>query len=147
VAFTTSEGKRADALSLGADDVVNSRDPDEMAAHRSSLDLVLNSIAVKHDLDPYLEQLRLDGTMVLVGIPAEAHPAPSVATLVGKRRSVAGSLVGGIAETQELLDFSAERHVLAEIETIAMAQLEEAFARMQRSDVKYRFVIDTSRSR
>jgi uncharacterized zinc-type alcohol dehydrogenase-like protein len=142
VAFTTSESKRQGALDLGADEVVVSRNPQEMAAHAASFDLIVNSVAVKHDLDSFLSLLQLDGTMALVGIPAESHPSTSVAGLIGLRRSLAGSLVGGIAETQELLDFCAEHGVLAQIETTPVQQIEEAFERMVRSDIKYRFVID-----
>jgi alcohol dehydrogenase (NADP+) len=142
VAFTTSESKRQDALDLGADEVVISRNPEEMAAHTGSFDLIVNSVAVKHDLDPFLNLLQLDGTMALVGIPAEPHPSPSVAGLIGLRRSLAGSLVGGIQETQELLDFCAEHGVLAQIETTPIEQIQTAFDRMVKSDIKYRFVID-----
>lgn len=142
VAFTTSESKRSDALELGADEVVVSRNPNEMAAHARSLDLIVNSVAAKHDLDPFLNLLALNGTMALVGIPADSHPSPSVAGLVGLRRSLAGSLVGGIAETQELLNFCAEHNVLAQVETIPIQEIETAFQRMLRSDIKYRFVID-----
>jgi uncharacterized zinc-type alcohol dehydrogenase-like protein len=142
VAFTTSEGKRQDALNLGADEVVIPRNAKEMAAHEGSFDLIVDTVAVKHELDPFLNLLQLDGTMTLVGIPAASHPAPSVAGLIGLRRSLAGSLVGGIAETQELLDFCAEHGVLSQIEVIPMQQIETAFDRMVRSDIKYRFVID-----
>jgi uncharacterized zinc-type alcohol dehydrogenase-like protein len=142
VAFTTSENKRQDALALGAGEVVVSRNANEMSAHAGSLDLVINTVAVKHDLDPFINLLSLDGTMALVGIPAEPHPSPSTAGVILGRRSLAGSLVGSISETQELLDFSAEHHVLAEIETLPMEQIETAFERMGRSDVKYRFVLD-----
>jgi len=110
VAFTTSENKRRDALALGADEVVVSRNPDEMAAHAASLDLIINTGAAKHNLNPFLNLLRLDGTMALVGIPAEDHPSSSVAGLIGLRRNLSGSLVGGIAETQELLDFCAKHN-------------------------------------
>jgi alcohol dehydrogenase (NADP+) len=144
VAFTTSESKRQDALDLGADEVVISRNPEEMSAHTGSFDLIVNSVAVKHDLDPFLNLLQLDGTMALVGIPAEPHPSPSVAGLIGLRRSLAGSLVGGIQETQELLDFCAEHGVLAQIETTPIQQIQTAFDRMVKSDIKYRFVIDMS---
>ena len=142
VAFTTSEGKRQDAFTLGADEVVVSRNAEEMAAHTASFDLIVNSVAATHDLDPFLSLLRLDGTMAVVGIPAAPHPSPSVAGLIALRRSLAGSLVGGIAETQELLDFCAEHGVLAQVETIPLQQIEVAFGRMVRSDIKYRFVID-----
>lgn len=142
VAFTTSESKRADALALGADEVVLSRDANEMKRHAGSLDLIVNAVSAPHDLDAYLQLLNLDGTMALVGVPAEPHPSPSVTNLIFGRRSLAGSLVGGIPETQELLDFSAKHGLLADIETIPIAYIEDAFERMGRSDVKYRFVID-----
>ncbi len=142
VAFTTSASKRDDALKLGADEVVVSRDAKEMAAQANSLDFILNTVAISHDLDAYLGLLKRDGTMALVGIPAKPHPSPSVASLIGMRRSLAGSLVGGIQETQEMLDFCAEHGVLAEVEKISMQEIEPAFRRMLNSDVKYRFVID-----
>jgi uncharacterized zinc-type alcohol dehydrogenase-like protein len=142
VAFTTSEHKRQDALDLGADEVVVSQNAAEMAVHAASFDLIVNSVSATHDLDPFLNVLRLDGTMAVVGIPADPHPSPSGAGLIAFRRSLAGSLVGGIEETQELLDFCAEHKVLAQIETIPIQQIESAFKRMVRSDVKYRFVID-----
>jgi uncharacterized zinc-type alcohol dehydrogenase-like protein len=143
VAFTTSEAKRQDAFALGADEVVLSKNPDEMKKQAGSLDLIVNSVAVPHDLDPYLNLLSLNGTMALVGVPAQPHPSPSATSLIFGRRSLAGSLVGGIPETQELLDFSAKHGILADIEIISIDQIEVAFERMQRSDVKYRFVIDT----
>jgi uncharacterized zinc-type alcohol dehydrogenase-like protein len=142
VAFTTSESKRADALKLGAQEVVVSKNADELAAHAGSLDLIVNTVAVPHSLDTYLNLLRRDGTMALVGIPAEAHPSPSIASLIGGRRSLAGSLVGGIKETQDMLDFCAENNVVAEIEIVPMQQIENAFTRMVKNDVKYRFVVD-----
>lgn len=142
VAFTTSEEKRQDAFALGADEVVLSKSADEMKRQAASLDLIVNSVAVAHDLDPYLSLLSLNGTMALVGVPAQSHPSPSATNLIFGRRSLAGSLVGGIPETQELLDFSAKHGILADIETIPIDQIEAAFTRMQRSDVKYRFVID-----
>ena len=142
VAFTTSEEKRKDAFALGADEVVLSRSAEAMKSQAGSLDLIVNSVAVAHDLDPYLGLLSLNGTMALVGVPAESHPSPSATNLIFGRRSLAGSLVGGIPETQELLDFSAQHGILADIETIPIDQIEVAFSRMQRSDVKYRFVID-----
>jgi len=142
VAFTTSPSKREDALALGADEVVVTRDPDEMKAHRESFDFILNTVAAPHDLDPFLLSLKRDGTMVLVGVPAEPHPSPSVGALIFRRRSLAGSLIGGIAETQEMLDFCAEHGIVADTETIRIQQIDEAYERMLRSDVKYRFVID-----
>jgi uncharacterized zinc-type alcohol dehydrogenase-like protein len=142
VAFTTSESKKADALKLGANEVVVSNSADEMTAQAGKLDLIINTVAVPHSLDTYLNLLRRDGTMVLVGIPAYPHPSPSVASLIGLRRSLAGSLVGGIEETQEMLDFCAEHGVMSEIEIIPMQEIETAFARMVKNDVRYRFVVD-----
>jgi uncharacterized zinc-type alcohol dehydrogenase-like protein len=122
--------------------VVISRDPEQMAAHAGTLDLILNSVAVAHDLDTYTSLLTLDGAHVLVGIPAEPHPSPSVANLIGGRRSLTGSLGGGTTETQEMLDFCARHGIVADVEMIRMQDIEAAFARMVKSDVKYRFVID-----
>jgi len=142
VAFTTSPSKREEALRLGAHEVVVSRDAEEMAAHATSFDFILNTVAAPHNLDPFLTLLKRDGTMVLVGVPAEPHPSPAVGNLVFGRRSIAGSLIGGIEETQEMLDFCAEHGIVADIEMIEMAEIEEAYRRMTASDVKYRFVID-----
>jgi uncharacterized zinc-type alcohol dehydrogenase-like protein len=144
VAFTTSETKRQDALDVGANEVVVSRNADEMAQHANSFDFILNTVAASHDLDAYTALLKRDGTMCLVGAPDQAHPSPDVMALIFKRRSIAGSLIGGIAETQEMLDFCAENGIVSEIETIAIQQIDEAYDRMQRSDVKYRFVIDNA---
>lgn len=142
VAFTTSEGKRADALALGADEVIVSRNADEMAAHAASFDVILDTVAASHDLDALTGLLKRDGTLTLVGVPEHAHPSPSIANLIFKRRSIAGSLIGGIAETQEMLDFCAEHGITADIEMIRADQIETAYERMLKSDVKYRFVID-----
>jgi uncharacterized zinc-type alcohol dehydrogenase-like protein len=142
VAFTTSESKRQDALDLGADEVVVSRNADEMKAHAGSFDLILNTVAASHSLDAYTALLRRDGTMVLVGVPEHPHPTPNVGNLIFKRRAIAGSLIGGIAETQEMLDFCADKGIVADIEMIRVQQIDEAYDRMVKSDVKYRFVID-----
>ncbi len=142
VAFTTSATKREDALALGAHEVVVSREPEEMAAHTNSFDLILNTVAAPHDLDPYLGLLKRNGTMTLVGAPPSPHPSPSVGLLLFKRRQVAGSLIGGIAETQEMLDFCAAHGITCDVEVIRMQEIEDAYARMLKSDVKYRFVID-----
>ena len=142
VLFTTSPGKTADARRLGADEVVISRDAEQMAAHGSSFDFILNTVAVSHDLDPFLGMLKRDGTMCLVGAPALPHPSPAVFNLVFKRRALAGSLIGGLPETQEMLDFCAEHGIVSDIEMIRMDQINDAYERMLRSDVKYRFVID-----
>lgn len=144
VAFTTSESKRQDALDLGADEVVVSRNEAEMAAHAGSFDFILNTVAASHNLDAFTMLLKRDGTMTLVGVPEHAHPSPTIAVLIFGRRTIAGSLIGGIAETQEMLDFCADHGITADIEMIAMQDIETAFARMQKSDVKYRFVIDNA---
>jgi len=144
VAFTTSESKRQDARDLGADEVVVSRNADEMNAHANSFDLILNTVAASHSLDAFTGLLKRDGTMVLVGVPEHPHPSPNVANLIFKRRAIAGSLIGGIAETQEMLDFCAEKGLVADIEMIPVQQIDEAYDRMVKSDVKYRFVIDNA---
>ncbi len=144
VAFTTSEGKRQDALDLGADEVVVSKDPEEMKAHAGSFDFILNTVAASHSLDAFTVLLRRDGTMCLVGVPENPHPSPNVGVLIFARRSIAGSLIGGLPETQEMLDFCAERGIVADIEMIRIDQIDEAYDRMQKSDVKYRFVIDNA---
>jgi uncharacterized zinc-type alcohol dehydrogenase-like protein len=142
VAFTTSENKRQDALDLGADEVVVSRNAGEMAAHTRSFDFILNSVAASHDLDAYVALLKRDGTMCMLGVPDTPHPSPDVGGLIFGRKAIAGSLIGGIAETQEMLDFCAERGIVADIEMIRIDEIDHAYDRMQRSDVKYRFVID-----
>ncbi len=142
VAFTTSESKRADALALGADEVVVSRNPDEMAAHENSFDFILDTVAASHNLDAFTALLKREGTLTLVGVPEHAHPSPDVSALIFKRRHIAGSLIGGIAETQEMLDFCAEHGIVSDIEMIAAQEIDTAYERMLRSDVKYRFVID-----
>ncbi len=144
VALTTSESKREAAFALGANEVVVSRNADEMAAHAKRFDLILNTVAVPHDLDPFFELLKRDGTMVLVGAPATPHPSPQVFSLITKRRSLAGSMIGGIPETQEMLDFCAEHGIVADIEMIRADQVNDAYERMLKGDVKYRFVIDAA---
>jgi uncharacterized zinc-type alcohol dehydrogenase-like protein len=143
VALTTSESKRDAARALGADEVILSRSPDEMAAHAASLDFILNTVAAPHDLDPLFALLKRDGTMALVGAPATPHPSPQVFNLIMKRRSLAGSMIGGIPETQEMLDFCAEHGLVADIEMIRADEINEAYERMVKGDVKYRFVIDS----
>ena len=142
VAFTTSESKRQDAHDLGAHEVVNSRNAGEVRAHAGTFDFILDTVAASHDLDALTALLKRDGTLCLVGVPEHPHPSPSVGQLVFGRRSIAGSLIGGIAETQEMLDFCAAHGIVSEIEMIPVQQIDEAYERMQRSDVKYRFVID-----
>lgn len=142
VLFTTSAGKVADAKRLGADEVCISTDSEQMAKYANQLDFILNTVAAPHKLDPYLQLLKKDATMTLVGAPAEPHPSTEVFNLIFKRRQLAGSLIGGIAETQEMLDFCAKHGIVSDIETIPMQAINEAYERMLKSDVKYRFVVD-----
>ncbi len=140
--LSTSENKRADALKLGAHQFVVTKDPDQMKKSANTFKLILNSISAAHSYDLYLSLLKRDGTMVLLGLPA---PQPVGAfSLIPKRRSLAGSLIGGIAETQEMLDFCSKHNISADVEVIAMKEINEAFVRMVKGDVHYRFVIDMS---
>ena len=141
VVFTTSPNKKEDALRLGADDVVVSRDTEQMKKHASSFDFILDAVSAEHDIDTYIQLLRRDGNITLVGAP----PKPLAVTgfgLVFKRRSLSGSLIGGIAETQEMLDFCSEHNITADVEVIPIQKVNEAYERMLKSDVKYRFSID-----
>jgi uncharacterized zinc-type alcohol dehydrogenase-like protein len=140
--FTTSPGKAADGRRLGADHIVLSNDAAAMKQQGRSLDLIINTVSVPHDLDPFLNALRRDGTMVLVGVPPTPHPMPSVGGLIFGRRALAGSLIGGLRETQEMLDFCGTHGITSDIEEIPMSAINAAYERMVRSDVKYRFVID-----
>jgi uncharacterized zinc-type alcohol dehydrogenase-like protein len=142
VAFTTSASKVEDAKKLGADEVVISSNATEMAKHARSFDLIVNTVAAPHDLDAFLVLLKRDATMTLIGAPATPHPSPNAFNLILARRSLAGSVIGGIAETQEMLDFCAKHNITADIEQIAMADINNAYERMLKGDVKYRFVID-----
>jgi uncharacterized zinc-type alcohol dehydrogenase-like protein len=144
VAFTSSDGKLRDALALGADEVVISRDAAQMRPHAGSFDMILDTVAASHDLDAFSALLKRDGTLVLVGVPEHAHPSPDVGNLIFKRRAIAGSLIGGLPETQEMLDFCAAHGIVADIELIAAVDIDKAYDRMVRSDVKYRFVIDAA---
>ncbi|MBA5639481.1 NAD(P)-dependent alcohol dehydrogenase [Duganella sp. LX20W] len=144
VAFTTSASKREVAKALGADDVVVSRNAEEMAAHARSFDFILNTVAAPHDLDAFLVLLKRDGTMTLVGAPATPHPSPQVFNLIMQRRTLAGSMIGGIPETQEMLDFCARHNIVADIELIRADEINAAYERMLKGDVKYRFVIDNA---
>ena len=141
VMITTSESKGADAKRLGAHDVLVSTDRDAMKARRGSFDFLLNTVPVKHDLNPYLMLLARNGTMVLVGAIEPLEPMHGGLLLAGRRR-VAGSGIGGIAETQEMLDFCAEHGVTSDVEVIAMKDINAAYDRVVKGDVKYRFVID-----
>lgn len=142
IIFTTSPGKAEDARRLGAHEVVVSRDPDQMSKQANSLHFILNTVAAPHDLNPFANMLRRDGTMCLVGAPDRPHPPLEVMPMIFRRRSIAGSLIGGIRETQEMLDFCAEHSIVSDIELIPIQKINEAYERMLRSDVKYRFVID-----
>lgn len=142
VVFTTSPNKREDATRLGASDVVVSRDADDMMRYMGRLDFILNTVAAPHNLDPFLALLKRDATMVMVGVPAEPHPSPSIFQMVVRRRRIGASLIGGIAETQEMLDFCAEKGIVSDIEMMPIQSIERAYDRMSSGDVKYRFVID-----
>jgi uncharacterized zinc-type alcohol dehydrogenase-like protein len=142
VLFTTSPDKAEDAKRLGADEVVISKDEAAVAQHAGSFHLILDTVSAPHNLDPYLASLRRDGALVLVGAPPTPHPSPTVFNLILGRRTLAGSLIGGIAETQEMLDFCAEHGIASDIEIIPIQKIDEAYERMLQGDVKYRFVID-----
>ena len=142
VLFTTSPSKVEDAKRLGAHEVVISKDEAQMQTHANSFDFILNTVAAQHDLNPFIALLKRDATMTLVGAPEHDHPSPQVFNLIFKRRRLAGSLIGGIAETQEMLDFCGEHGITSDIEIIPMQSINQAYDRMLKSDVKYRFVID-----
>ena len=115
-----------------------------MQQHAGSFDLIVNTVSVSHDLDQFTNLLKRDGTMVLLGAPEHPHPSPNVMSLIFRRRTIAGSLIGGLPETQEMLDFCAKHNITCDIELIRMDQINDAYERMLKSDVKYRFVIDMS---
>ena len=139
--FTTSPGKAEDAKRLGADEVIISKDANQMAKHVNSFDFILDTVSAQHDLNAYLNLLRRDGTMVLVGAPEQPLPIAAF-SVIPNRRSFAGSMIGGIPETQEMLDFCAQHNLAADVEIIPIQQINEAYERMLKSDVKYRFSID-----
>jgi uncharacterized zinc-type alcohol dehydrogenase-like protein len=141
VVFTTSPGKQADALRLGAHEVVVSRDAEAMEKHAGSFDFILDTIAAEHDIDAYLSLLAHDGNLTLVGAPEKPLSVSAFNLLMG-RRSLSGSLIGGIAETQEMLDFCGKHEITADVEVIPIQKINEAYERLLRSDVKYRFCID-----
>jgi alcohol dehydrogenase (NADP+) len=143
VLFTTSAGKTEDARRLGADEVVISKDADAMLKHAASFNFILDCVSAQHDINAYLNLLRRDGTVCLVGAPEKPLPLSSFNLIFG-RRSLAGSAIGGIRETQEMLDFCGEHGITADIEKIRIQQINEAYDRLLKSDVKYRFVIDNS---
>jgi uncharacterized zinc-type alcohol dehydrogenase-like protein len=139
--FTTSPAKTADAMRLGADEVVISKDEDAMEKQAKRFDVMIDTVSASHDLNACLALLKRDGVLVLVGIPADPVPVNAF-NLIVPRRQLAGSLIGGIAETQEMLDFCAEHGIACDIELIAIEQINQAYDRMLKRDVKYRFVID-----
>ncbi len=141
VVFTTSPGKAQDAVRLGAHEVVVSRNADEMQNHAGSFDFILDTVSAPHDLNAYIALLKRDGTMTLVGAPEAPTALHAIGLLFGRRR-LAGSLIGGIRETQEMLDFCAEHGITADVELIPIQKINEAYDRLARSDVKYRFVVD-----
>jgi alcohol dehydrogenase (NADP+) len=144
VAFTTSESKRDAARDLGADEVIVTRNPEELAAHMGSFDIILNTVAASQDLNLFAQLLRPHGTLCVLGVPTTPHPAIDVANLIFRQRKITGSLIGGVAQTQEMLNFCADRGIVCDIELISIDEVEAAFDRLERGDVKYRFVIDNA---
>ncbi|WP_113718669.1 NAD(P)-dependent alcohol dehydrogenase [Arthrobacter dokdonensis] len=142
--FTTSAGKSSAALELGADAVVVSSDPAQMAGAKGTLNAIIDTVAAVHDLNPYLRTLARDGALIQLGLPPAQMPPVEPGLLVRKRLAYGGSLIGGIAETQEMLDFCAEHGIVSDIEMVTAAGLDEAYDRMVAGDVKYRFVLDNS---
>ena len=143
VLFTTSAGKTNDALRLGAHEVVVSKNEAEMQKHAASFDFILDTVSAQHNINAYLDLLKLDGTLTMVGVPPDPLSLV-VPSLLFRRRRLAGSIIGGIRETQEMLDFCSEHGITCDIELISIQQINEAFDRLVKSDVKYRFVIDMS---
>ena len=141
VVFTTSESKKDDARRLGADEVVISKNADEMNKHAGSFDFILDAVAAQHDINAYIGMLARDGNLTMVGAPEQPLPV-AVFGLIMRRRSFSGSLIGGIAETQEMLDFCGKHNITSDVEVIPMQKVNEAYDRLVKSDVKYRFSID-----
>jgi uncharacterized zinc-type alcohol dehydrogenase-like protein len=141
VVFTTSKSKKDDAVRLGANEIIISTDPDQMKKHTSSFDFILDTVSAEHDINAYIQLLRRDGNITLVGAPDKPH-ALSAFGLLFQRRSISGSIIGGISETQEMLDFCGKHNITADVEVIPIQKVNEAYERMLRSDVKYRFSID-----
>jgi uncharacterized zinc-type alcohol dehydrogenase-like protein len=142
VVFTTSPSKVEAARKLGAHDVVISTNENDVARYAGQLDFILNTVAAPHSLDPFIACLKRDGVICLVGAPSEPHPSPAIFPIIFGRKSIAGSLIGGIKETQEMLDFCGKHGITADIEKIRMDGINDAYERMMKSDVKYRFVIE-----
>ena len=143
VQFTTNLRKKDDALRLGADEVVLSTDPEAMKAHANSFDFILDCVSAPHALDTYLALLKKDATLTLVGLP-DTPPSFGVFNLITRRASIAGSMIGGMPETQQMLDYCGQHNITADVEVIKIQDINQAFERMLKQDVKYRFVIDMS---
>ena len=141
VVFTTSPSKKKDAIRLGAHEVVISRNADEMNKHAGSFDFILDAVAATHDINTYITMLKVDGNLTIVGAPEKPHAISAFSLIMG-RRSLSGSPIGGIAETQEMLDFCGQHNIAADVEVIPIQKVNEAYDRMARSDVKYRFSIN-----
>jgi uncharacterized zinc-type alcohol dehydrogenase-like protein len=141
VVFTTSTNKKEDALRLGADEVVISREPDQMSEHVGSFDFILDAVSTEHDINAYIQLLGRDGNITIIGSPNKPY-AVSAINLLLKRRSLSGTLIGGIAETQEMLDFCGKNNITADVEIIPIQKVNEAYDRLSKGDVKYRFSID-----
>ena len=141
VMITTSADKGRDAKRLGADEVLVSRDPEAMAAHAGTFDFLLNTVPVSHDVNPYMALLGLNGTMALVGALTPLDPIPGSNLIMG-RKSLAGSAIGGMEETQEMMDFCAEHGIVSDVEIVPIQSVNDAYERLLKNDVKYRFVID-----
>jgi uncharacterized zinc-type alcohol dehydrogenase-like protein len=141
VVFTTSPGKKDDALRLGADEIIVSRNVDEMQKHAGSFDFILDTVSAEHDINAYINLLRRDGNITLVGAPVKPL-AVSAFSLIFGRRNLSGSLIGGISQTQEMLDFCGAHNITADVEVIPIQKVNEAYERLLKSDVKYRFSID-----
>jgi len=140
--FTRSKGKEQDARRLGADQVILSSEPGQMASVGGRFDLIIDTVPNLHDINPYLPTLSVDGTLVIVGFLGGLEPLLNTVPLIMGRKSVAGSLIGGIAETQEMLDFCGQHGITSDVEVIKIQDIDASYERMLRSDVKYRFVID-----
>jgi uncharacterized zinc-type alcohol dehydrogenase-like protein len=141
VVFTTSPNKKEDALRLGADEVVLSRNADEMQKHAGSFDFIIDAVSAEHDVNAFINLLGIDGNLTLVGAPARPFAVSAFGLIVG-RRSLSGSNIGGIPETQEMLDFCGQHNITADVEVIPIQKVNEAYKRLLKSDVKYRFCID-----
>lgn len=141
VVFTTSPSKKDDALKMGAHEVVISKNPDEMKQHVGTLDFIIDTVSAPHDLASYISMLKIDGTLCMVGVSPDPHQIASGTVIFG-RKSLSGSLIGGIAETQEMLDYCGKHNITCDIELIPIQKINEAYSRVLKSDVKYRFVID-----